>query len=244
MKGRALNKNKHGGLHVKANLIAGILATIPILVVWFVLDFILAILFRVGAPTQGALTDTIGRVLPSVAPILTNPYFEWFVAIAVALLLLYTIGEAASHVFGNRLIAMFERLIDRIPGVQTVYSAVKMLVAALQKQPGSGAARIVLFDFPYPGVKVIGIVTRTMRDAHTGEEIAFVYLPTTPNPTSGFLEIVQVKNLILTDMTMDQAMTLIVSGGAITPEDFSMFPPAPGPVENSPSPSASAPPED
>jgi uncharacterized membrane protein len=75
-----------------------------------------------------------------------------------------------------------------------------------------------------------------MRDAHTGEEIAFVYLPTTPNPTSGYLEIVPVKNLVLTDMTMDQAMTLIVSGGAIVPDDFSMFPSAKGSAENLPNP--------
>lgn len=228
-----MNESKHGGLHIKANLIAGVLATIPILVVWFVLDFILAILFRVGAPTQGALTDIIRRVLPSVAPILNNPYFERFVAIAVALFLLYTIGAFASHVFGKQLLIILERLIDRIPGVHAVYSAVKKLIAALQKPPGGGTARIVLFDFPYPGVKVIGLVTRTMRDTRTDEEIAFVYLPTTPNPTSGYLEIVPVKNLVLTDMTMDQAMTLIVSGGAIIPENFSIAPAAYGMVENS-----------
>jgi uncharacterized membrane protein len=216
-----LDEKRRGGLHIKANLIAGILTLIPILVVWLVLDFILAVLFRVGAPLERALVEAITRVLPAVEPVLTNDYFEWFIAVAVALLLIYSIGAAASHVVGDRLLGYFEGLIDRIPGVKMVYSASKKLIVALQHPPGS-AARIVLIDFPFKGMKVVGLVMRTMRDANSGEEIAFVYVPTTPNPTSGYLEIVPVKDLVSTDMTMDQAMALIISGGTIAPEQFTM----------------------
>ena len=219
-----MSKKKHGGLHLKANLIAGVLTIIPILVVWVVLSFVLEVLFRVGAPMERALIDAVRRVAPLAEPILTNQFFEWFVAIVAALLLIYAIGAAASHVVGDRLIALFERLIDRIPGVQTVYSASKKLIGVLQQKPGGGAARIVLFDFPYPGVKVIGLVMRTFTDSNTGEEIAIVYIPTAPNPTSGYLEMVPVKNLVPTDMTMEEAMTMIVSGGAITPDNFSISP--------------------
>lgn len=238
-----MSKKKHHGFHLKANLIAGVLTIIPILVVWVVLTFVFEVLFRVGAPMERALVDAVTRVAPSAEPILTNQLFEWFVAIIVALLLIYAIGAAASHVVGDRLIALFERLIDRIPGVQTVYSASKKLIGVLQQKPGGGAARIVLFDFPYPGVKVIGLVMRTFTDANTGEEIAIVYVPTTPNPTSGYLEMVPVKNLVPTDMTMEDAMTMIVSGGAITPDNFSISPEGKNPseIKNSESPSATAP---
>ena len=238
-----MSKKKHEGLHLKANLIAGVLTIIPILVVWVVLSFVLEVLFRVGAPMERALIDAVRRVAPLAEPILTNQLFEWFVAIIVALLLIYTIGATASHVVGNRLIAFFERLIERIPGVQTVYSASKKLIGVLQQKPGGGAARIVLFDFPYPGVKVIGLVMRTFTDSKTHEEIAIVYVPTTPNPTSGYLEMVPVKNLVSTKMTMEDAMTMIVSGGAITPDNFSISPEDENPTEikNPESPTATAP---
>ena len=146
-------------------------------------------------------------------------------------------------VVGNRLIVFFERLIDRIPIVQTVYSASKKLLGLLQRPPGGGAARVVLFDFPYPGVKVIGVVMRTFTDSNTGEEIAIVYVPTTPNPTSGYLEMAPIKNLVATNMTMEDAITMIVSGGAITPKDFSLSPGPNGPtaVENPSSPDVTTP---
>ncbi len=217
-----MSDKKPGRLHIRGHLIAGVLTLIPILVVWFVLEFLLALLFRFGAPLERALVDTISRVAPAAAPILTNSVFEWCVAVIVALLLIYAIGAAASHVVGTRLLALFERLIARIPLVQTIYSASKKLIAALQPQPGSGNARIVLIDFPYPGMKVVGLVMKTLKDANTGEELAVVYVPTAPNPTSGYLEVVPLKDLVSTDLTMDQAMTMVVSGGAITPDNFSM----------------------
>ncbi len=247
-KGKVLSEKKHSGLHLRTNLIAGVLTMIPILIVWLVLTVVLEVLFRVGTPVERALTDAITRIVPSAEPILTNPLFEWFVAVVVALLLIYTIGAAASHVVGNRLLVFFERLIDRIPVVQTLYSASKKLLGLLQQPPGGGAARIVLFDFPYPGVKVIGLVMRTFTDSNTGEEIAIVYVPTTPNPTSGYLEMAPVKNLVATNMTLEDAITMIVSGGAITPKDFSLSPGAHGPtaVKNPTSPDATTPiaPED
>ena len=93
------------------------------------------------------------------------------------------------------------------------------------------ATRVVMVDFPSPGMKVVGLVMRTFKDAGTGEELAAVYVPTTPNPTSGFLEIIPVRNLIFTNMTMDQAMTMIISGGSILPEGLTI-----GPTPQPPSP--------
>jgi len=77
---------------------------------------------------------------------------------------------------------------------------------------------VVLINFPSPEMKTVGLVTRTFLDANTGRELAAVYVPTTPNPTSGYLEIVPVEHIISTNWTLDEAMTFIVSGGAIAPE--------------------------
>jgi uncharacterized membrane protein len=77
---------------------------------------------------------------------------------------------------------------------------------------------VVLVDFPRRGMKVVGFVTRVMIEEGTGREMAAVYIPTTPNPTGGYLELVPVEELTPTDWTMDQAMAFIISGGAVAPD--------------------------
>lgn len=213
---------------IQSNLIAGILTVLPILVVWIVVSFLLTLLSSAGAPVASALTNFIDSEFPAMAPVLANSFVQGTVAIGVVLLLLYLIGAVASRVLGRRLIDFVERLINRIPLIHTVYKAAKQLVGAMHQQPG-GAARVVLIEFPHPGVKAIGLVMRTFQDKNTGEELAAVYVPTAPNPTSGYLQLVPMSKLVHSDMSMDQAMTMIVSGGAVTPEHMSIHSTLPPP---------------
>jgi len=89
----------------------------------------------------------------------------------------------------------------------------------------------VLIDFPSPELKSVGFVTRTFQDA-SGRELAAVYVPTTPNPTGGYLEIVPIERLVATDWTVDQAMAFILSAGAAAPDvlPFEVERPKPGPT--------------
>ena len=205
---------------IQANLIAGVLTVIPLIVVWVVLDFIFNFLSTVGSPVASGLSMFIVDRMPAAEPLLDDHNFHWLVAVVLSLFLIYAIGKIASQMAGKRLIAAFEGLLARIPVVETVYSASKKLVNVLQQTPGGGA-RVVLIDFPHPGMKAIGLVMRTFRDTATGEDLAAVFVPTTPNPTSGYLSIVPVRRLVPTSMSMDQAMTMIVSGGTIAPDTFS-----------------------
>jgi uncharacterized membrane protein len=218
-----LSEHKLTTRTIRAKLIAGVLTVIPLLVVWIVLDFVFAILFAVGSPVATGFTRFITDHFPTAAPVLNNSVFQWVVAITCALLLLYTIGSIASRMIGKKVIELMETLIARIPFVQTVYSASKKLIVMLQQRPGD-AARIVLIDYPHPGMKTIGLVTRIFNDAKTGEELAAVYVPTAFNPTAGFMQIVPMSSLLPTSMTMDQAMTMLVSGGAMGPEELSIAP--------------------
>jgi uncharacterized membrane protein len=130
---------------------------------------------------------------------------------------LYLVGWFVSRVVGRRLLNAFESTVDRLPMIQNVYGLVKKLISALQKKPDK-VQRVVLIEFPSPEMKTVGFVTRTMRDRETGEELAAVYVPTTPNPTSGYLEIVPVCKLVSTDWNIDEAMNFIISGGAVAPD--------------------------
>ena len=80
---------------------------------------------------------------------------------------------------------------------------------------------MVLIAFPNPNMRTVGFVTKVMEDYKTGQQLAAVYVPTTPNPTSGYMEIVPLADLISTDWSMDEAMTFILSAGAVAPDRIS-----------------------
>jgi uncharacterized membrane protein len=213
---------RHFEANFRTNLIAGLLTVTPLIVVWLVFDFFLTTLSGWGHPLAVELTVFLDTHFPALKPWLDNDAVRYAIGVAVALLALYSIGAIASRVLGQQLILMLENLIVRIPGVQTVYSAAKKLVDVLRQKPGTQAQRVVLIDFPSDGLKAIGFVMRTFADAKTGEELAAVYVPTAPNPTSGYLQILPYARLIQTDIPGDQAMTMILSGGAVTPDHISL----------------------
>ena len=155
--------------------------------------------------------------MPLFGFLLDVQWLRFGLAVIVTLVSLYLLGWAANRVVGKRLLALMDGLLERIPLVQSIYGGTTKLLAALQTKP-SGANRVVLIDFPHRRMKAIGFVTRTLREAGSGRELAAVYVPTTPNPTSGYLEIVPVEELVPTDWTVDQAMAFIISGGAVSPE--------------------------
>ena len=209
--------------NIQGNLFAGILTVIPLVVVWLVFQFVLNALESAGDPMASALVDFIVARAPGARPWLENGTIQWLIAVLVALLVLYAIGAVAKRVIGIQLISLFEKVIARIPLVQSVYSAAKKLVGVLQQHPEAGS-RVVLIEFPHPGLKAIGFVMRTFKDADTGQELAAVFVPTSPNPTSGYLEVAPTEKLVAVDMTMDQAMTMVVSGGTTGPDKISLSP--------------------
>ena len=216
-------------------LITGVLTAIPIWITWLVFKFVFTQLSKFGMPWVRALANTLQNHSPSVADWLLQPWFQSVLAIIITVAALYLLGWAATRVIGGRFIALFDRLVARIPLVQTIYGGTKKLLAALQQKP-ERVQRVVLIEFPSSEMKAVGFVTRVMKDADTGQDLAAVYVPTTPNPTSGYLEIVPVERLISTTWTIDEAMTFIISGGAVAPErlHYSHSAPAPQPPKPRP----------
>jgi uncharacterized membrane protein len=203
------------------NLIAGLLAVIPLVVVWLVVKFVAETLSDFGRPIANAFAAGIEAQFPAMRSVLTNGTVQWIIALLVTLLVLYTVGAITNRVLGQRLWALIEGIITRIPLVQTVYSAARKLVDVLRTKP-ENAQRVVLIDFPHEGAKTIGFVMRTFTDANSGEEIAAVYVPTAVNPTTGYLQLVPVSKLVPTDMPSEQAMAMVISAGAVGPEKMSL----------------------
>lgn len=199
------------------NIFTGILTVIPLWFTWIVFEFILNQLSKIGLPSAIALAREIKKHSPYLAELLQAPWLLNTIAILLTIIALYFLGWVTSVVIGQRLIKIFEYFIHRIPLVQSVYSAVKKFLSVLQTKPDE-LQRVVLIEFPSPEMKAVGFVTRVFNDETTGRQLAAVYVPTTPNPTSGYLEIVPTEKLVSTDWSMDQAMTFIISGGAVSPD--------------------------
>jgi uncharacterized membrane protein len=204
--------------HSQRYLLTGVLTVIPILVTVFVFEFFLKQLSSFGRPTVRAIARTMGEFSPSLERwLLEVPWLQSALAILLTVFAIYLLGWAVTRLVGRRFLALLESLVARIPLVTTVYGSTKKLVEAFQQKPEGNLQRVVLIEFPHKSMKAVGFVTATFVDEVTGQELAAVYVPTTPNPTSGYLEIVPADALVSLDWSLDEAMTFIISGGTVSP---------------------------
>lgn len=195
--------------------LSGLLTLTPIWLVWVVFKFVFGLLSDVSRPAISPLTTRLAGDDPMLAW-LNAPWVQTAIALAVTVVFVIAVGALARRVVGQRMLGWFETLIGRVPLAKSVYGSARQLLDMMQTKP-DGTQRVVLIEFPHKGVKAVGFVTRIFHDARTDRELAAVYVPTTPNPTGGYLEIVPVEDLVPTDWSVDQAMTFILSGGAVGP---------------------------
>jgi uncharacterized membrane protein len=204
-------------LHIQQNLLAGLLTILPLAAVWFVLKIVVDVLADIGRPVADWLAATFKPLLPEALAGLFNETTLYVVAAFLTLVLLYVVGMVAKRVVGQRVLDSFEALIQRVPFVHMIYNSTKKVVAAFKPQT-ERVQRVVLVDFPHAEMRAIGFVMNTFKEESTGRDLVAVFVPTAPNPTSGYLEILPAEKTILIDMTFDQAMAMVVSGGAIGPD--------------------------
>lgn len=197
--------------------VTGLLTLLPVWLTWVVVKFVFVMLSDISKPWVGPVSQQIAASFPRALGWFSALWVQNSIALIATLALILLVGAMTRRVLGRKLLGWFERLMLRIPLASTVYTSVRKLLDILQTKPGS-TQRVVLVDFPHKEMKSIGLVTRVIREEGTGRELAAVYVPTTPNPTSGYLEIVPVELLTPTDWTVDQAMSFIISGGAVAPE--------------------------
>lgn len=202
--------------------VTGLLTLIPIWLTWIVIKFVFQALSALSKPWIGAVLRPLSETWPGALGWLQWSSTQFVLGVLLTLSFILFFGWLATRVIGKRLLLVFENLLEQVPLAKTIYGGTKQLLAALQTKP-DGTQRVVLIDFPSPEMKTIGLVTRVLRDERTGEEIAAVYVPTTPNPTSGYLEVVPVSKLTPTDWTVDQAMAFIISGGAKAPDTMRFY---------------------
>jgi uncharacterized membrane protein len=206
------------------NILAGLITIGPLFVTWRVFSFVLGSLAKAGLPFIQLLDDTLPGNL------LDQPWLQSVLGIVLTLLVLYGVGRVTSLVIGRQAFGLFESALERLPVVAKVYTSVRQLLDTMMAKKES-SQRVVLIDFPIAGQKSLGFLTRTLVDSSTGQQLAAVLLPNAINPTSAFLQVLPLDRVTETDLSMEQAMSMLLTGGAVAPDSirFSQTRNTPGP---------------
>ena len=184
--------------------LVGLAVVLPLLVTYLLLRFLFETLDRILDPI---IQGTLGRRVPGLGVLAT-------------LAIIFVVGILTTNIVGRKLVAMTEGLLLRIPLVKNVYSASKQLFDAVTL-PGKKAFRqVVMLEYPRQGVYALGFITATQAKGFqdlVGEPTVNVFIPTAPNPTSGFFLVVPERSVIPVPISVEEALKLIVSGGLIVP---------------------------
>lgn len=192
-------------------LIAGLLVWVPLGVTLLVLNLLVNLMDSSLLLLPAALRpdQLLGFHVPGLGIVLT---------VAVVVLT----GMIVANFFGRRLVSAWEAVLARIPLVRSIYNAVKQVVETLLSSNGKSFRKALLIQYPRNGIWTIGFQTgetAAEAKAKTGYDLINVYVPTTPNPTSGFVILVPRQDVIELDMSVDDALKLIISMGVVTPRD-------------------------
>ena len=199
---------------IKKYLLAGLL-------VWTPLAITVAVLSWLVGSLDGAFIGALNKVYPLVSHE-TVAWLAGMPGLGVILMFLGLLltGALASNVVGRWWLRQWDKLIARIPIVKSIYTSVKKVSDTLFTEGGNAFRKAVLIQYPRQGVWTIAFQTGTpngeVANKLTGDLIN-VYVPTTPNPTSGFFLVVPVTDVIELDMSVDEALTYVISMGAVSP---------------------------
>ena len=198
--------------HLRGYLLAGTLVTAP-----------LAITFYLAYQFITFVDDRVNSLLPtSYNPETYLPFSIPGLGLIVVLTSLAVIGWLTAGVLGRLLQRTSERILARTPVVRTVYSAIKQILETVLAQQSNAFREAVLIEYPRQGIWTIAFITGSARGEIQGlsdDEVINVFVPTTPNPTSGFLLFVPRKDLIPLGMSVEEAIKMVISGGLVTPPD-------------------------
>jgi len=191
--------------------LAGILVTSPILitvyVTWLIITFI-------DAQVAGLLPNSLDftKQLPHQIPGL---------GLIISIIVITFIGAITPGFIGRTLLKVGERVLDNTPVVRSIYGAIKQIMETVMSTNSERFREVVLVEYPRKGIWVIGFVTGETKgevQSLNKETLINVFIPTTPNPTSGFLLFLPKKDLIYMKMKVEDAVKMVISGGIVTPE--------------------------
>jgi len=209
-----LSKRRKGRFrsHIRGYFLAGVLVTAPIGITFYI---------------SWLLIRWVDSKITPLIPAAYNPetYLHFAVpglGLIIVLITLTIIGWATAGLLGRLWMRISEKLLSRMPVIRSIYAAIKQIIETILKQQSNAFREVVLFEYPRRGSWAIGFITGQTRGEVqnlTSDDVVNVFLPTTPNPTSGYLLFIPRKELVILDMTVEEGIKMVVSGGIVTPPD-------------------------
>lgn len=188
------------GKKLRAQFLAGIFIVVPVGASILILIWVFSSVDNILQPIIRAIFD---HPVPGVG-------------FAVTLLIIYLTGVIASNVVGKRFVRYSDAILSRVPVFRQLYNGIKRIMESFAMADNTGITQVVLIEFPREGMKSIGFITNEFTD-QSGEKLLNILIPTAPNPTSGFLQIVKESDVVRTKISVDDALKMIVSIGSNVP---------------------------
>jgi len=198
---------------IRNTLLAGVLTILPIVItyftfVWFFTNFTNFLLPYINVG-EGFFNIKIAYTV------------ERIISFALLCFLLFFVGLLAKNYFGKRFLRFFEFILQKIPIVSIVYTSVQQIIDAFKTSNGSNFKKVLLVEYPRKGVYSIGFVTKNTPAYFNnliGKTAYNVFIPTTPNPTSGYILIIPEDEAVVLDLTVEEGIRFVISGGLLIPE--------------------------
>ncbi len=195
---------------IRKCFLTGLLVLVPLAITVWVLNIIISTLDQslLFVPQRWQPSNLVGFDIPGFGAILT-------------IVIVFVVGLLANNLIGNYILRLWEKLLHRIPVVSSLYGSVKQVSDTLFSSSGNAFRKAVLIPYPHANSYTIGFLTGApggdVKNHLVGDYVS-VYVPTTPNPTSGFFLMMARENVVELDMTVDAALKYIVSMGVVAPE--------------------------
>ncbi|MCI0499679.1 MAG: DUF502 domain-containing protein [Planctomycetales bacterium] len=192
--------------HFKKGFLAGILVILPLFITAVVLKFLLGMV-------TGLLEPALLRVFPHI-PI----WVKTVVSIVILCIVIYLLGLTTRHFLGRWFLNRLDKMLLHIPLLNTIYGSSRDIVRIfLNPDRKSTFKEVVLVEFPGPGLNAFGFITGEMTDMQ-GRPCYKVFIPTTPNPTTGFLEVIEKSRVVHCGIAVEEGIKMIMSGGILGPQ--------------------------
>ena len=196
---------------LKNYFLTGLLVILPVFITAYVIWFLIRVM------------DVVLRYIP--AKYLPDTYLPFHIpgiGLILVIIIILAVGVLFRNLAGRKVVGFWENMVDRIPLVRIIYSGVKQLLESFFIQKNDAFKRVALLEYPRRGAYVIGFITGESKgevQSKTDKHMVNIFVPTTPNPTSGFYILIPEDELIILNMTVEDAFKLIISGGIFTPPE-------------------------
>ena len=193
-------------MNKKSYFITGLFSIIPLAITYYIITKLFSIFSKPGQ-----------RLIHYLFPKADLPFVDLLIGFILTFLFIYFLGLVISNVLGKKLYSLFESILSKIPLVSYIYNTIKQITQTLTVSQKQAFKKVVYIEYPKKDIWTIALVTGESQDKN-GIDYYQIFVPTTPNPTSGFMLYIKKEDTKATSLSIDEGLKIVISGGMLAPE--------------------------